>query len=63
MQLRAAERLYGLLHEKAPFHNGDFASWAEKPSRDHPFHYDDGVHIWLSPVEVNPDDDFLSPSQ
>lgn len=62
MQLRAAERLYGLLHEDMPFHDGTFTRWAKKASRDFPFHYLDGVSIWLSPVEANEEDDFLGPS-
>lgn len=60
MQLRAAERLYGLLHEDAPYHDGSFVRWAKKPSREYPFHYLDGVSIWIAPEDSNPDDDFLS---
>ena len=61
-QQAAAERLYALLHEDKPFHDGSFTKWAKEPSRGFPFHYLDGVSIWLSPVELNPDDDFLNPS-
>lgn len=60
MQLEAAKRLYELQHEDAPYHNGSFLRWAKKPSRDFPFHYLDGVTIWMSEVELSPDDDFLS---
>lgn len=60
MQLKGAERLYGLLHEEQPFHDGSFRSWAKSPSTSHPFHYLDGVSIWLSPTELDADDDFLS---
>jgi hypothetical protein len=60
--LAAADRLYDMLHEERPYHDGSFALWAKEPSREFPFHYRDGVTIWLSPVELNPDDDFLSPS-
>lgn len=59
MQLRGAERIYGLLHEDMPFHDGTFTRWAAKPSRAFPFHYLDGVTIWLSPADTDPDDDFL----
>lgn len=61
-QLAAAKRLYDLLHEDAPYHNGAFERWRKEPDRDSPFHYWDGVTIWLSPVELAPDDQWLSPS-
>lgn len=61
-QLAAAQRLYDLIHSESPYHDGSFASWSKEPSREFPFHYTDGVTIWLSPVELAPDDDFLSPS-
>ena len=51
--------MYDLLHEERPFHDGSFARWSKERSWDYPFHYLDGVNIWLSPVELNPDDDFL----
>ncbi len=42
-----------------PFHDGSFSRWSKEPSREFPFHYLDGVTIWLAPTDVNPDDDFL----
>ena len=60
MQLKAAERLYGLKHEDRPFHDGTFKNWAKDPSPEFPFRYDDGVTIWLSPTEVNEEDEFLA---
>lgn len=60
MQLRAAERLYGLLHEKQPYHDGTFKRWAKEPSPEFPFHYLDGVSLWLANEDTNPDDDFLT---
>lgn len=63
MQLRAAERIYGLLHEDAPFHDGTFTNWASKPSREFPFHFNDGVSIWLSTQDDRPDDLFLGKTQ
>lgn len=62
MQAAAANRLYDLAHEDKPYHDGSFTRWAKEPSRQFPFHYRDGVTIWLSPVELNPDDDFLGGS-
>ena len=59
MQLDAAKRRYSELHKEKPFHDGTFTHWSEKPSRLYPFHFMDGVTIWLSPSELNPDDKFL----
>lgn len=62
MQLAAANRIYDMRHEDRPYHDGSFSRWAAEPSRQFPFHYRDGVTIWLSPVELNPEDDFLGQS-
>ena len=61
-QLEAAQALYADQHEDAPFHDGSFLRWSKKRSRDYPFRYTDGVTFWLSPVEVDPDADWLGPS-
>lgn len=53
---------YNLLHGKKPWHDGTFTSWAEKPSLEHPFKFDDGVNIWMSQYDLTPDDDFLEQS-
>lgn len=58
-QLKAAERLYEKQHEERPYHDGSFSEWASQPSLDYPFHYMDGVSFWLSPVDLNPEDDWL----
>lgn len=60
MQLEAARRRYEQLHEDKPFHDGTFRLWSEKWSRLTPFHYSDGVTIWLSRDDLTPDDDFLN---
>jgi hypothetical protein len=59
MELAAARRLYELRHKERPYHDGTFKFWAEEPSRNFPYKYDDGVTIWLSPSELNPEDEFL----
>lgn len=59
MQLKAAERIYGLIHKDRPYHDGSFERWAAEPSARFPFHFMDGVTIWMSEVELAPDDDFL----
>lgn len=60
MQLAAAQELYADLHEEMPFHDGTRERWAKKRSRMFPFHYRDGTSFWMSPVELDPDNDFLS---
>lgn len=52
-------RLFDLLHEDAPYHDGKEQIWQEKPSRLTPFHYRDGVTIYLAETDENPDDAFL----
>ncbi len=60
MQLAGANALYNDLHEAAPYHDGTFKSWSKERTEAHPFHYRDGVRIWMAETDVNPDDDFLS---
>lgn len=60
MNEEAAKRLYARLHEALPFHDGTFTQWAKDPSRDFPFHFNDGVTIWASSVDLSPDDTFLA---
>lgn len=62
MQLEAAQRLYALNHEKKPYHDGTFSNWAAEPSRDFPFHFTDGVRLWMAREELAPDDDWLGES-
>ena len=62
MQTAGAQRLYHLMHKDKPFHDGWFTSWAKEPSRSHPFHFEDGVSIWVSSVDLTPDDNFLGQS-
>lgn len=59
MQLEAVRGLYAELHKEQPFHDGTFTFWAEKRTKAHPFHFNDGVTIWLSPVELDSADEFL----
>jgi len=61
-QLEAAKAFYADLHAEAPFHDGSFKRWATERSRAFPFHFTDGVSIWLSPVELSPGEDFLNPA-
>lgn len=59
-QLAAANRLYDKRHEDEPYHDGSETIWTEKPTRLTPFHFRDGVTIYLAETDENPDDDFLT---
>lgn len=59
MQLEAVKGLYGERHKKQPYHDGKFLIWGEHRTKLTPFHYTDGVTIWLSREDLTPDDDFL----
>lgn len=54
-----AESLYDKLHEKKPFHNGTFDKWGEKRTSETPFHYRDGVSLWIVDADLSPHDHFL----
>lgn len=60
-QLAAAQALYADLHKDRPYHDGSFKNWAEGRSRAHPFHYADGVSMWLADEDI-PGPDFLAGS-
>lgn len=60
MEKAGAQGLYDKLHEKAPFHDGTFKSWAKERSSRHPFHYNDGVTIIVTPEDLNPGDRFTT---
>lgn len=60
MELANANARYEALHKDAPYHDGNFESWAKERSVEHPFHYNDGVRIWVSDVDYDPDGSWLS---
>lgn len=62
MELAAAERKYDDLHHDAPWHDGTFENWSAEKSPAFPYGHRDGVQLWISPVDVDPDDRFLSPA-
>lgn len=62
MEREAAQAMYADLHADAPFHDGTFRNWSAKRNRITPYHFGEGVSIWVAPVDVNPEDDFLSAS-
>lgn len=55
----AANARYDQLHEAKPYHDGTFNLWSKDRSPLFPFHYRDGVTIWVSPDDLTPEDDFL----
>lgn len=65
METAAANAKYDRLHKDAPFHNGimgeggDFTSWSATQSDAHPYHFRDGVRIWVAETDHNPGDRFL----
>lgn len=52
--------MYAELHEDQPYHDGSFLVFGEKATPLTPFHVEDGLSIYLSEVDDNPDDDFLT---
>lgn len=62
MQIAAINARYDEIHKDKPFHDGIGLIWDEKRTPLTPFHYRDGVSIWLSKDDLTPDDDFLRQS-
>ncbi len=50
------------MHEERPFHDGTETVWASERSRATPYHFSEGVKIYVAEFDVNPDDQFLTPS-
>lgn len=60
MELAAAQRKWHELHKEDVFHDGTRTSWAKERSDSHAYHYDDGVRLWVSEVDYQPDETWLS---
>ena len=60
MELAAANWRFDEIHEAEPFHNGDESSWSATRSTDHPYHFRDGVTVFVAPTDFAPDDEFLT---
>lgn len=54
----AANWLFDEIHADKPFHNGA-GEYSAKRSRAFPYHYRDGVNVWVSSEDHDPDGDFL----
>lgn len=63
MERAAAEWRYDSLHEDAPYHDGTFPTnpdrWSVKRTADFPYHYRDGVTLWVAEADLSPHDHFL----
>lgn len=63
MEQAAAEWRYDQRHKDAQFHDGTFPTdrrlWAKERSAKHPYHYRDGVTLWVAETDVSPHDHFL----
>lgn len=60
MEREAADRAYEALHEKRPFHDGTFTSWVAEASRSHPYHFRDGVTVYVADEDAAPWDEFTT---
>lgn len=60
MEAEAARERYRVLHEKRPWHDGTFTSWAEEQSPRHPYYFNHGVTIWAADEDLGNGGDFLS---
>ena len=60
METQAAQAAYERLHEKAPWHDGTFESWAKDASSSHPYHLSHGTTIWVAETDLCLGGDFLS---
>lgn len=59
MEAASANALYDKRHDALPFHDGTFESWAKHRTPSHPYHFRDGVTVWVHTEDLAPDDDFL----
>lgn len=54
-----ADRKWSEKREDAPFHSGNEQGWAKSFSTRTPFHFRDGVRVWVSPHDLTPGDTFI----
>lgn len=60
MQEQAARAKYERKHEKAPWHDGTFETWAAEPTKDTPYHFRHGTNIWVAETDLGLGGDFLT---
>ena len=54
----AAQRTWDALHEKLPFHDGEFKQWQRDPAPGF-FHYAEGSTVWVASTDLGQGGDFL----
>ena len=59
MERQAAVARWAKLHEKEPYHDGSFQVWSKTRTPETPYHYDDGVTIWVTDTDHGIGGDFL----
>lgn len=60
MELASLKARYAAQHEKKSFHNGTFSGvWSEHRTERTPYHFSDGVTLYVSEDEPDADQDFL----
>lgn len=60
METAAANWRYDQIHEDRPYHDGTFTDFSEHRTLSTPYHYRDGVTVWVSEQDLTPDDNFLT---
>lgn len=60
MNLASLRARYAAQHEKKPFHDGTFHGWSAERTPDAPFHFTDGVSLYVSEQEPAEGEDFLT---
>lgn len=67
MEQAAAEWRYSQMHDAAPFHDGTFPTdpdrWSATRTKAFPYHYRDGVTLWVAESDLAPHDHFLGGAQ
>jgi hypothetical protein len=59
MERAGVQAKYDARHQKLPWHDGTFTSWAKDRSDSHPYHHSSGTTIWVSTVDHGLGGDFL----
>jgi hypothetical protein len=59
MALAEANRLYDEAHDGL-WHDGQHKTWRPQRTPATPFAPRDGVHLWMSSIDLSPDEEFLT---
>ncbi len=61
MEEASARRRYSDLHGDRPWHDGTFTNWSSEATEATPYHFEDGVEVYVAETDLAPDDKFLTP--